>query len=87
MKEGKEKKKREGGGGGGVTWMMEASGVLMVMVRGVGRDEQEGIGAKERETPKGSASVLVSEVEERSGERQWQPPGEEAPVYSPALRP
>lgn len=46
---------------------------------------REGDGAKERGTPKGSASVLVSEVE-RSGGRPWQPPGE-APVYSPALRP
>lgn len=44
-----------------------------------------GDGAKERGTPKGSASVLVSEVK-RSGGRLWQPPGE-PPVYSPALRP
>lgn len=47
--------------------------------------EQEGNGAKEIEPPKGSVSMLVSEVE-RSGGRQRQPPGK-APVYSPALRP
>lgn len=57
----------------------------MMEVGRAGGGEQEGDGTKERETPKGSASVLVSEVE-RSGVRQWQPPGE-APVYSPALRP
>lgn len=43
------------------------------------------VSEEKRETPKGSASILVSEVE-RSGGRQWQPPRED-PVYSPALRP
>lgn len=47
--------------------------------------EREGSGAKEIETPKGSVSILVSEVE-RSGGKQRQPPGK-ALVYSPAPRP
>lgn len=51
----------------------------------VGVSERERETEQMRETPKGSGSILVSEVESGGG-RQWQPPGEAA-VYSPELRP
>lgn len=52
---------------------------------GGGQRERERETEQMRETPKGSGSILVSEVESGGG-RQWQPPGEAA-VYSPELRP
>lgn len=68
--------KRRGSDGG----KEEREGEMTWLYASWGWCEQE-----EREAPKGSVSILVSEVE-RSGGRQWQPPGK-APVYSPALRP